>query len=124
MNVVDSSGWLEYYSDGPNADFFAPAIEALETLVVPTIILYEVFKHVLRHRGETEALIAVAHMRQGTTIDLDPTLSLNAARISATLKLPMADSIILATARQADAIVWTQDKDFEGLQGVRYRAKS
>jgi predicted nucleic acid-binding protein len=123
MNVVDSSGWLEYFADGPNADFFAPAIEAVTDLVVPTLSLYEVFKRVLQQRGEGDALQAVAIMIQGQVIDLDMDLALSAAKLSAELKLPMADSMMLATARAHDATLWTQDMDFEDISGVQYIAK-
>ena len=124
MNVVDSSGWLEYLADGPNADFFAPAIEATDELVVPTLSLYDVFKRVLRQRGEGYALQALALMVQGKVIDLDVDLALSAAKVSAEFKLPMADSVMLATARAHEAIFWTQDADFDGLAGVRYIASS
>jgi len=124
MNVVDSSGWLEYFADGPNADFFAPAIENTAELVVPTLSLYEVFKRVLQQRGEGDALQAVAIMIQGTTVDLDMDLALSAAKLSVDLKLPMADSVMLATAQSQRAILWTQDADFEGMEGVRYTARS
>ncbi len=123
MNVVDSSGWLEYFAAGPNADFFAAAIEATDELVMPTVSLYEVFKSVLHQRGEGDALQAVALMQQGTVVELSAPLSLEAARTSVTLGLPMADSIILATARSSEAVLWTQDADFEGIEGVRYTAK-
>jgi predicted nucleic acid-binding protein len=123
MNVVDSSGWLEYFADGPNAGFFAPAIEAVTDLVVPTLSLYEVFKRVLQQRGEGDALQAVAIMIQGQVIDLDMDLALSAAKVSTELKLPMADSVMLATARAHDATLWTQDMDFENIAGVQYIAK-
>jgi predicted nucleic acid-binding protein len=123
MNVVDSSGWLEYFADGPNASFFAPAIENVRELITPSISLYEVFRRVLQQRGEDDALRAIAIMVQGQVIDLDVTLALNAARTSAEMKLPMADSIILATARAYDATVWTQDEDFDGIERVQYIRK-
>jgi predicted nucleic acid-binding protein len=123
MNVVDSSGWLEYFADGPNADFFAPAIEDLSDLLVPTLSLYEVFKNVLPQRGEGDALQAVAVMVQGQVIDLDMDLALSAAKVSTELKVPMADSVILATAQAHDATLWTQDADFEEIAGVQYVAK-
>lgn len=122
MNVVDSCGWLEYFAAGPNADFFAPAVELPAELVVPTISVYEVFKRVLQQRGESDALQAVALMQQGSVVDLTPPLALEAARISAALGLPMADSIMLATARSFAAPLWTQDSDFDGVDGVRYVA--
>lgn len=123
MNVVDSSGWLEYFADGPNADKFAPAIQNTRELIVPTLSIYEVFKRVLQQRGGTAALRAVALMRQGRVVDLDATLALNAAKLSVDLKLPMADSVILATARSYRATLWTQDADFEAMQGVKYFVK-
>ncbi len=123
MNVVDSSGWLEYFADGPNADFFAPAIENTSELIVPTLSLYEVFKRVYQQRGEGDALQAVAVMMQGQVVDLDIDLALSAAKVSAELKLPMADSVMLATAQAHGATMWTQDGDFEGLEGVKYIEK-
>ncbi len=120
MNLVDSSGWLEFFADGPNASIFAPAIQRQSELIVPTITLYEVFKRVVQQRDESQALQAVALMEQGNLVDLDASLALTAAKVSTDLKLPMADSIILATARAYDAMVWTQDAHFEGLEGVRY----
>ena len=123
MNVVDSSGWLEYVADGPNADFFAPAIQSLSTLIVPTLSLYEVFKRILQQRGENDALQAVALMQQGVVIDLTTPIALSAARISYDKKIPMADSIMLATARANGALLWSQDSDFENIVGVKYIAK-
>jgi len=120
MNVVDSSGWLEYFADGPNADFFAPAIENTRELIVPSISLYEVFKRILQQRNEDDALRAIALMAQGQVVDLEITLALSAAKTSVELKLPMADSIILATARAYDATVWSQDEHFADLEGVQY----
>jgi predicted nucleic acid-binding protein len=124
VNVVDSSAWLEYFANGPNAGAFASAIQATEELVVPSITLLEVFKRVYQQRGEGPALQAVALMQQGAVVDLDAPLALTAARISADGKLALADSVVLATARRFDATLWTQDADFQGLPGVRYRAKS
>lgn len=124
MNVVDSCGWLEYFADGPNADFFAPAIEETNQLVVPTLILFEVFKRVLQQRNEADALRSIGLMRQGRCIDLTDSLAIGAASLSVELKLPLADSIILHTARNQGATLWTQDAHFEGLQGVRYIRKA
>ena len=123
MNVVDSSGWLEYFAGGPNANFFAKPIEATAELVVPTLSLYEVFKKIAQQRGEGDALQAVAVMQQGKVVELSSTLALAAARVSLQLSIPMADSVILATARAADAVLWTQDADFVTVPGVRYVAK-
>ena len=123
MNVVDSSGWLEYFADASNADFFAPAIENVQELLVPSINIYEVFKRVLQQRGESTALQAVATMQQGMVVNLDATIALSSAKISLEMNLPMADSIMLAAARAYDATLWTQDTDFRGIQGVRYIEK-
>lgn len=123
-NVVDSSGWLEYFADGPNADFFEEAIEEEASLVIPSISIYEVFKRLLAEPdGEEAGFLVVAAMQRGEVIDLDAELALDAARISRETRLPMADSIILATARANDAILWTQDADFEGIEGVEYVRK-
>ena len=123
MNVVDSAGWLEYFANGRNAGFFAPAITHVEELVVPTISLYEVFKRILQQQGEPAAQQAVVDMAQGLIVDLDLSLALSAAKISDTFKLPMADSIILATARAYNATLWTQDADLQSLPDVRYVQK-
>ena len=120
MNVVDSSGWLEYFADGPNADYFSVPIEDTESLIVPTINLYEVFKRILQQRDETEALNKIAFMQLGKVIDLSSPTALHAAKISADLKIPMADSIMLASARELDALLWTQDADFKGLKEVNF----
>lgn len=124
MNVVDSSGWLEYFADGPNAVFFAPAIEDTRKLVVPTISIFEVFKKILTERGESEALDAVALMHQGNVVELNSLIALSAAKLSWALKLPLADSVILATAYFHNAVLWTQDSDFEMVKGVKYKAKA
>ena len=123
MNVVDSSAWLEYFADGPNASFFAKPIEDPPELLVPTLSLFEVFKRVLQQRDENAALHVVAVMQQATVVDLEAVTAVNAARISAELKLPLADSVILATARQYGAELWTQDADFNGIEGVQYRKR-
>lgn len=123
MNLVDSSGWLEYFANDANAGHFAPAIERTADLVVPTVGLYEVFKAVLRQRGESEALNAVAVMHQGLIVELTAAIALAAARLSLELKLPLADSIILATARAHNATLWSQDEDFANIPGVRYFRK-
>lgn len=121
MNVVDSSAWLEYFANGPNAGFFAPAIQETSELLVPSLTVYEVFKRILQQREEGHALQAVALMEQGQVIDLDAPLTLLAARTSMEHRLPFADSVVLATARTHHAVLWTQDADFKGLPGVKYR---
>ncbi len=123
MNLVDSCGWLEYFADGPNANFFASSIEDTNNLIVPSICVLEVFKRVLQQRGEDSALLSIAIMQEGKIVDLDITIALNAARISIDFKLPLADSIILATAIANKAALWTQDNDFKGIKGVKYIQK-
>ncbi len=123
IRIVDSSGWLEYLADGPNADRFAVAIEDTEQLVVPTISIYEVFKRVLQQRGEGDALRAVAVMHQATVVDLTAELALTGAKLSVELGIPMADALILATARERGARLLTQDRDFEDVQDVDYFPK-
>lgn len=123
MNIVDSSAWLEYFANSKQARHFASVIEEIKSLIVPSIILYEVFKKVLVERDENTALQIVAHMKLGKVIPLDLELSLWAARISKHHKLPMADSIILATAQKFDATLWTQDADFKGIEGVKFFRK-
>src|SRR5450755_325404 len=118
MNVVDSSAWLEYFSDGPNASVFAKPIESTRSLLVPSLSLFEVFKRVSQQRSEDDALRAVAVMKQGRVIDLDRAIALEAARLSIQHSIAMADSVMLATAQRLHAILWTQDSDFDGLTGV------
>jgi len=123
MNIIDSSGWLEYFADGPNASFFSRPLQKTGDLVVPTITIYEVFKAVLRQRNESDALQTVALMQQGSVVDLTTSISILAAKISIEQRLPMADSIILATAHAYGATIWTQDSDFKDIDGVQYIAK-
>jgi|SRR5689334_14015860 toxin FitB len=123
MNIVDSSGWLEYFAEGNNAEFFAPAIEDTKNLLVPVICIYEVFKRILQQSDVSSAQTHIGDMKLGTIIDLDESLALSAAKLSVDLKLPMADSLILATARANDATFWTQDEHFKGLDGVKYIKK-
>ena len=124
MNVVDSSAWLEYFAAGANADFFAAAIEGVAELAVPTLSLFEVFERVMQQRGESEALQVVAVMQQGHVVDLDAKIALSAARLSLEHKLPLADSIMMATAREHGATLWTQDSHFEGIVDVKYSSSS
>ena len=119
-NVVDSSGWLEYLADGPEADRFAEPLSQPQALIVPSLSVYEVFKRVLQQRDETAALQAAALMQQGRVIDLDSGLAIVAAKLAVDHRLPMADAVILATARRFGAVLWTLDADFEGIPGTRY----
>ncbi len=123
MNLLDSSGWLEYFADGPNAEHFANPLADIENLLVPTICLYEVFKVALREAGEEKALQAAAIMKQGKVVDITCELSIMAAKISHEQKLPLADSLILSTAQQYEAVVWTQDVHFKGKPLVKYFSK-
>lgn len=123
MNVVDSSGWIEYFTDGAGAPFFAPAIEKIDSLIVPAIVVNEVVRKILRDAGESAAQTVLTAMRTGKVVPLDETLAVSAARLGLAHKLPLADAIVLATARAASATLWTQDKDFEGLPKVRYQPK-
>ncbi len=123
MNIVDSSGWLAYFADEPNAKHFISPLKDTDSLVVPTITLYEVFKVVLRESSENEALQATAAMQKGTVVDLTVTLAIAASKLSLEKGLPMADSIILTTAKAYDAILWTQDSDFRNMAGVKYFPK-
>ena len=123
MNVVDSSAWLEYFADGSNAGEFAEVIADVEELVVPAVTLFEVFKRIRVQRDLASALYAVAQMRRGRVVELDAHLAVAAAELSAEMGLPMADSIILATARAEEATLWTLDKGFQGMEGVEYRAR-
>lgn len=120
MNVVDSSAWLSYFAGDKNASVFASAIENLEELLVPSITITEVFKNILRQRDEEAALIAIAHMKQGKVVSLDAELAIDAGNYGVLHKLPLADSIIFASARKYQATIWTQDADFKGLPNVKY----
>jgi len=120
VNVVDSSCWLEYFAGTSAAKRYAAAIEDTAALVVPVITLYEVFRKIFTAAGEAQALRAIAHMRQGKVVDVDARIALAAGRLGADLELPMADSLIYATAQSRGATLWTQDEHFAGLDGVRY----
>ena len=123
MNLVDSSGWLEYLTDGKNSEIFSKPLNNKEDLIVPSFILYEVFKVVLREKDENAALQVVATMQQCKVIELTPEIAIQAAKLSYEKKLPMADSIILSTGYLYDAVIWTQDADFKNIPGVKYYVK-
>jgi predicted nucleic acid-binding protein len=123
MNIVDSSGWLEYFSDGPNSKHFSNPLKDSASLVVPVTTIYEVFKVVLRETGENEALLAVAAMQKGRVIDVTTNLAMKASKLSFIHNLPMADSIILATAKAHDCTIWTQEADFKNIPGVKFFPK-
>ncbi len=124
MNIVDSSGWLEYFSGGANSEKFIPPLQDPSSLIVPVITIYEVFKVVLRESAENEAFQAVAAMQKGKVVDLTTSIAMNASKLSLKYSLPMADSIILSTARAHECLIWTQDSDFENLPGVKFFPKT
>lgn len=123
MNLVDSSGWLEYLGDSKNANFFASAVEDTNSLIVSTINIYEVFKRVIQQVDESSAIQAIALMHQGLVVDIDSEIALMAGKISLEYKLPLADSMIYATAKKHDSILWTQDSDFKNLENVQFIEK-
>lgn len=123
INVVDSSGWVEYLTKGTNAPFFLPVLQDTQNLIVPAICIFEVFKRILLNADEETALQVIGVMSQGQDVDLDRNIALDAARLSVKLKLSMADSIILATTHAYEAVLWTQDAHFKDLAGVRYIEK-
>lgn len=124
MNVVDSSGWLEYFAGGPNADNFFVPLKDAASLIVPVVTIYEVFKVILRESTENEAFQAIAAMQNGRIIELTVDIAMNASRLSLQRGLPMADSMILATAKMFGCTIWTQDSDFEKIPGVKYFPKT
>ena len=123
MNIVDSSGWLSYFAGDKNAGSFAKPIESIDKLLVSSITITEVFKSILRQRDEASAIEAIAHMEQGQVAVLDSRLAVDAACFGIEYKLPLADSIIYATAQKYGAVLWTQDADFKGLDGVKFYPK-
>lgn len=123
MNIVDSSGWLAYFADEPNAKHFLTPLNDTDSLVVPTVTIYEVFKVVFRESSENEALQAAVAMQKGRVVDLTASMAIAASKISLEYKIPMADSIILATAKEFEATIWTQDSDFKNIDDVKYFPK-
>ena len=123
MNIVDSSGWLAYFADEPNAKHFLTPLNDTDSLVVPTVTIYEVFKVVLRESSENEALQAAVAMQKGRVVDLTASMAIAASKISLEHKIPMTDSIILATAKEFEATIWTQDSDFKNIDDVKYFPK-
>jgi predicted nucleic acid-binding protein len=123
MNIVDSSAWLSYFAGDANAEVFSTPIENIDKLIVPSITITEVFKTILRQRGENMALEAIAHIQQGKVVSLDSSLAIDAAKYGIDYKLPLADSIIYATGQKFGALIWTQDVDFKSLEGVKYYPK-
>lgn len=124
MNLVDSSGWLEYFADAKNAKYFAPIIEDTNKLIVSTINLYEVYKKIALNKDEQSAITAIGLMQQAKIIDVNASISIQAAKISIELNIPMADSLIIATGKYTNSIIWTQDSDFRGIENVKYISKN
>lgn len=123
MTIVDSCGWMEYFADGPNASFFSEPIQNATDMIVPSIVLYELWKKISQEQGEERATEIVAQLKRYDVISLDENLAISAAAVSNKYKIPMADSIVYATAQKYNASIWTQDSDFEGLKGVKFKAK-
>jgi len=120
MNLVDSSGWLAYFADEPGAEYFQEPLHDTGSLIVPSVVIYEVYKVIVRESSEHNAIQAVSVMQKGISVDLTVQLAIAAAKISLQHRIPMADSIIYAVARSYNALVWTKDTDFEHLPGVNY----
>jgi len=123
MNIVDSCAWLAFFADEPNARHYLPPLQDSDSLIVPSITIYEVFKVVLRESNENEAIQSIAAMQKGFVVDLTSSLAISAAKLGLKHNLPMADSIILATAHAYEATIWTQDSDFDTISGVKYFPK-
>ncbi|MBV6479674.1 MAG: hypothetical protein HGGPFJEG_02465 [Ignavibacteria bacterium] len=123
MNLVDSSGWLEYFADAENADIFSKPINDSENLIVSVINVYEVYKKITTQRNEQIAKELTSVMMQVQIADIDSRISIEAARLSCQKKIPMADSLIYATAKIHNALLWTQDYDLKGLEGVKFVEK-
>jgi len=121
--VVDSSGWVEFFTDGPLADSYAARLRSLSSVVTPVIVLYEVYKRLKRDLSEEEAIIAISAMQQTRVVAITSELALTAADLSLEYSLAMADAIILATARTHHAELVTSDRDFELVPGVVYLPK-
>jgi toxin FitB len=124
MNVVDSSGWIEYFFDSPRADLFAAAIENVTKLLVPVVSIFEVHKVLSRKLPAGSVLLCLDVMRQGRVLELTDRRAVAAADIAAKHKLAMADAVIYSMARDFDGMLWTQDVVYQSLHGVRYFAKS
>lgn len=123
MIVLDSSGWLEFFADGPYAEEFAARLRQPGSVLTPTVAIYEVYKWVKRERSEEEAVEAVATMKKTRVLDLTEELALTAADLSLAHKLAMADSMMLAVARAHDAELMTTDSAFIGIAGAKVFSK-
>ncbi len=124
MNVVDASGWLEYFTDGPDAAFFAQTLQEVDQLIVPTVTILDVFRHVYRHGDEGDALQAAAAMQQGKVVNLDTTVALSAGRLGVQHGLSPAAGVVLAAARKHEGRVWTLEEELRSVEGVKYRPRT
>jgi len=123
MKLVDSSGWLEFFTDGPLAAAYTPHLKDLREVVTPTVVLYEVYKVIKRQRSEEEALVSAAQMGKTRLVPLTDTIALTAADVSLAHNLAMADAIVYATALTEGAKLFTSDTDLASLPGVTYLKK-
>jgi toxin FitB len=123
MNLVDTSGWLEYFAESENSEHFENAIQDISKLIVPVIVLYEVFKKIMNDYDENRALLAIGHMKLGKVVEISEDIAIYAAKISLEKRLPTADSLIYATATRYNAIVYTHDEHFSKLPTVKYFKK-
>jgi toxin FitB len=124
MNVVDSSGWIEYFIDSARADYFAPAIEQTEQLIVPALALFEVHKFFSRRADAAQRDACLDIMRRGTVVPVTDARAIAASAVALQHKLAMADAVMYSIAREYEATFWTQDVDYQGLAGVQYTAKT
>ena len=118
--IVDSCGWIEFLTRGPNATLFGQQLQPPAAVIVPTVVLYEVTRYARRVGGDAAADRILAHMQQAEVADFTTSIAIDAARVSLSTRLAMTDSIILTTARHHHATLWTQDAHFEGFPGVHY----
>jgi len=123
VTVIDSSGWIEFFTDGPLADEYASRLRKLATVITPVIVIYEVYKRLKRELSEDDAVIAVSAMQRSQVVLIDQELALTAADLSLEHGLAMADAIVLAAARKFQAELVTSDRDFEDIAGVTYLPK-
>ena len=124
MNVVDSSGWIEYFIDTANADNFAPAVEKTALLIVPALSFFEVHRYLSRNADIQRRDACLEVMRRGTVIDLTAARAISASDIAQKYRLAMADAVMYSISREFNATFWTQDIDYKDLPGVSYHAKA
>ncbi|HEX7557274.1 MAG TPA: type II toxin-antitoxin system VapC family toxin [Leptolinea sp.] len=123
MNLIDSSGWFEYFINSSNARHFVPVIENMDELIISPLNFFEIYKRVQREFGADEANRAVGFLKNARVVDISTSIALAAAELSKIHHLHMADSFLLATAQSEDAVLWTMDSHFKDIPGVQYFAK-